>query len=127
MEKVYYNLEINSANSQEIKNQIGTGECLNNNIYQYKIVDTGPNLDIEEEYVVEHYLNILDKKINLLQAIDKDLSITLWITYEYISQCNFEFPPILLKRMSDLNIHLCISAYQYNDNQDDWTIIEMDN
>lgn len=119
---MFYNLEINSSNSYKVKMIMGYGECLNDSIYQYKIVDGDEPLDIEEDFVLTHYLNVLEKNKEHLLKIDSKHTITLWMTYEYDDQCNMEFPTEFIRRMADLNMYLCISAYQYDEDQDNWDV-----
>lgn len=38
--------------------------------------------------------------------------ISIWILYEYDEQCNLEFPPDQLRRLSELGVSLCISCWQ---------------
>lgn len=122
MAKMFYTLEIKSSNSYGVMQIMGIGECSNDQNYQYRIVDGDDPLDIEEDYVLEHYLNLLEKHKESLLRIDDKHTITLWMTYEYDDQCNMEFPTEHVRRMADLNVYLCISAYQYDEGQDNWDV-----
>lgn len=36
----------------------------------------------------------------------------IWMTYYYEGQCNMEFDSLLLKRMGDLDLKLCVTCIQ---------------
>jgi len=36
---------------------------------------------------------------------------SIWMTYGYFNQCNMEFDAIILKRIGDLGLKLCVSCY----------------
>ena len=39
-------------------------------------------------------------------------NMAIWIFYEYEEQCNLEFAPFELKRLSENNLSLCISCWE---------------
>jgi hypothetical protein len=65
---------------------------------------------------VNTFLYILEGKYGELFKVGVEKSdITIWMYYEYDSQCNLEFLPQDLKRLGDNDISLCISCWQSND------------
>jgi len=79
----------------------------------------------DDEYYdfINKFLDILESKYSLLEKLEVLRSdITIWLIYEYNEQCNMEFDSKDLKRLGDNGIKLCISCYQGNDEDDDWTI-----
>ncbi len=64
---------------------------------------------------LDFLLDILNNKIPELEKIGiESRDITLWYLYEYDGQCNLEFRPEELKKLSDLGISLCISCWEKN-------------
>lgn len=120
MDTIYYKLQIHSSNSLMIKNIMGNGECLSDNIFEYKIIDDG--ITDNDIYPLDYYLDLLEVKNKNILNFDNLAKFTLWITHEYKEQCNMEFPSEYIQRMANLNIYLCISAYQYDIDQDKWKL-----
>lgn len=62
---------------------------------------------------VEYFCSLLERNIpELLKIKVVKENIELWILYEYEQQCNFEFHPTELARISNLGIVLCIGCWQ---------------
>ena len=59
---------------------------------------------------IESLLKSAASNLELIGIKPNDLSI--WILYEFDEQCNLEFPPGQVKRLSDLGVSLCISCWQ---------------
>ncbi len=63
------------------------------------------------ENALLYFLELLESKCDDLSQI-KIEDISIWYLYEYYGQCNIEFQPNILKRMSNLNITICISCWE---------------
>lgn len=63
---------------------------------------------------VDDLLTMIEGKESALAEIinDIDEAISLWVLYEYEQQCNLEFSPQELKKLSANNVSLCISCWQ---------------
>ena len=59
-------------------------------------------------------LETLEKSYQALKTAGVD-DITLYMTFGYVAQCNWEMPPHQIKRLAALNIHFCISCYSEGD------------
>jgi hypothetical protein len=79
------------------------------NAWTYEVISE--NEDPYFDYINE-FLHILEDNYEKLHkiGIEKD-SISIWLFYEYDSQCNMEFDPKRLKRLGDNGITLCISCW----------------
>ncbi len=64
------------------------------------------------------YMNVIENVItnfSLLNEIEQiNDKIEFWIYYEYDDQCNLEFGPILLEKLSLIGCTLCISCWNKN-------------
>ena len=78
-------------------------------VWTHEVVteDEDPYFDFINEFL--HILEDNYEKLNKI-GIEKD-NISIWLLYEYDSQCNMEFDPIRLKRLGDNGITLCISCW----------------
>jgi len=69
--------------------------------------------DNTHEYPIDEFLVKLRTNMEPLSLLNvKSNNITVWITYGYSGQCNFEFEANTLKSLGELGIDLCISCYQ---------------
>lgn len=69
--------------------------------------------DEESEGIIFNFINLIELKKKELVAIGiNDDQISVWIVYEYSGQCDLEFSPLLLKKIGDNGISLCISCYE---------------
>lgn len=64
----------------------------------------------------DNYLAILDKMKISLSKLNKIESMTdkieFWVYYEYADQCNLEFEPEILQKLSKIGCTLCISCWE---------------
>ena len=61
---------------------------------------------------INNFLDILENKYEKLEDLGIQRNdISVWLFYEYDSQCNMEFDPLRLKRLGDNGITLCISCW----------------
>jgi hypothetical protein len=70
---------------------------------------------VSESYLnfIDIFINILDNKYDELSkiGIEREL-ISIWMIYEYKEQCNMEFSPTDMRKLSENGIALCISCYE---------------
>lgn len=66
------------------------------------------------ENAILYFLELLESNSDALSQI-KIEDISIWYLYEYYGQCNIEFQPDILKRISNLNIAICISCWEGKD------------
>jgi hypothetical protein len=72
--------------------------------------------DFEHADFINLFLDILEGKYQPLQSMGiKRDQITFWAVYEYLGQCNTEFPARDLARLGTNGIHLCISCWENPD------------
>jgi hypothetical protein len=58
------------------------------------------------------------KRIELMEAGVHFEESQVWMLYYYEEQCNMEFDSVLLKRMGDLGLKLCISCVADNNDEE---------
>lgn len=78
----------------------------------YGYAEFNRSLDIreEEEYLLAK-LQFLENNIEKLTKYGLQ-EITLYLTYQYKNQFNYEFSSVIIRKLSKLSIKLCISAYE---------------
>jgi len=77
--------------------------------WAYEVVceDEDPYFDF-----INEFLNILEGNFERLIEIGVEKNnISIWLLYEYDSQCNMEFDPKRLMRLGENGITLCISCW----------------
>jgi hypothetical protein len=80
-------------------------------IYEVIVEEIDPYFDF-----IHEFLNILENNyVKLSKAGVEKESISIWLYYEYDSQCNMEFDPVRLKRLGENGITLCISCWDSGD------------
>jgi hypothetical protein len=76
-------------------------------IYEVIVRDNDPPFNFTDEFT-----SLMRGKMDLLRKLNiTEDDIAIWIIYEYRGQCNFEFSPKELEKLSSLKITLCISCY----------------
>jgi len=108
--KYYCSLRIDAK--QEIYNIISK-------ILKYDIIDYNKGwmyeIELSENYykAIDNFLDNLELKAEKLKelGIETD-AISIWLLCEYNNQCNLEFDPNILFRLSKNKIRLCISCYE---------------
>ncbi len=122
--KIYKSLEI-IIKEDKIKNsllfaqKLSESSIYNNWNFEKSIINNKHTIIIE---VIERKIDIrFDEILEFVKFIknDKDIiseysdgNLTLNIDYEYENQCNLEFLPKDLKKLSEFNIALCISCWK---------------
>lgn len=123
MAKKWSSLIINSEIHSVIELEYIFGvKSLKRDHFEYQIYE---DLSLENsglyEYPIDVFFDLIETKYKLLTISDRD-SIEIWILYEYDDQCGFEFSPDLLSKFGKFNVTLCINAYQFDENQDNWIV-----
>jgi hypothetical protein len=77
-------------------------------IYEVIVGDNDAPFNFTEEFT-----SVLHGKMDLLRKLNiTEDNIAIWIIYEYNGQCNFEFSPKELEKLTFNKITLCISCYE---------------
>jgi hypothetical protein len=119
----WFQLQINFESSLEIFNAIsvisgltplphcGKPEIPNNWTYEVIQKESEPYFDF-----INIFMDVVESKFEQLSGLGiKRENISVWLIYNYDGQCNMEFDPKRLKRLSDNAITLCISCYDIHD------------
>ncbi len=112
--KYIYSLKIhlnNKENKDKITNILKVSPtALDDSLWELKLVQNESDSYID---FINHYLDILENKYDLLKSIDINREdISIWMLYEYDNQCNMEFLPSQLLRIGEHGITLCISCWE---------------
>lgn len=110
--RTFYSLRIDTdeANYNLVSSILGVGytSTIGGWVYEIVVGDDDRPFDFTEEFT-----SLLSGKTDLLRELNiTDDNITVWVIYEYIGQCNFEFSPKELERLSSFKLTLCISCYE---------------
>jgi len=72
-------------------------------------------IDVGDKWVdfIDVFYKSLNGKFDKLKSIGiRKEDITIWYYYEYDQQCNMEFSPKDLSKLSELGITFCISCWE---------------
>lgn len=113
----YYSLKIitqSYVTAKKVHEILGIREAVvDKHIWEYIIKETEDDPPVS---FVDIFLDCLQNKYNKLKEIGiQRNNITVWMNYEYDSQCNMEFDPKQLKRLGDEGIKLCITCWEKKD------------
>lgn len=62
---------------------------------------------------IDYLMNIIEsKRDELIEMGVKSNDITIWFYKPYIGECNIEFSPEEMKRLSNNKVSLCISCWE---------------
>ena len=61
----------------------------------------------------DYFARLLERRWALLSnlGITAD-DVAIWILYEYEQQCNLEFAPAEMRKLTDIGVTLCISCWE---------------
>ena len=103
------------SNILQIDNNNSRNNSGNNQYCSWEFNIIQEKLDPPVDFI-NTFLNILEDKYEGLFKVGVEKSdITIWMYYEYDSQCNLEFSSQDLKRLGENDISLCISCWQSNE------------
>jgi hypothetical protein len=104
---------------KELEQLLGV-KSISDNYFKFEIFENY-DLEDEKESSIQTFTKLIESKVSKLNLGIEDI-LLLWITYEYDDQCSFEFDPKTLLLLGKNNISLCINAYQFDENQDNWKV-----
>jgi hypothetical protein len=133
MAKNEFVLEININRGQSkdnISTILGVAPNWKSEDWCFAIIRDYDNDNIEEFFdyedfddipsFIDEFIDLLSGKFEQLAEIDVMRSdIVFWRYYAYNSQCNLEFTPRQLKKLSDNEIRLCITCWDISDSDED--------
>lgn len=116
MSQYYFYLSLNSIDSNEIEDSILQnilGVSVENGI-----IECPADIVFETDQLINYYelkwlLDLIQSHIDeLLNAGVSFESSQIWMNYGYFNQCNMQFDSLILKRIGDLGLTMCVSCYE---------------